>query len=417
MVLSAADFLLLDQVNEDLAAGALGAASEGLRAALEDLPKLQRPEFLARAILSRLAGFHEQAGARREREPEQVLPALDALIEQLVSGAQLWLAALPSEPDLPSGEGERPRGIAPRLQGFFLLRRLFKLAERWDALALWMARSRELGVRNEWLDDALVEGLQRGGRAEEALHAVRVARREFAGCESLARREAALLFELGDDQEASEVLRDAALRSRDPWAWRDLARAEYAAGRTEHACDALRCALAWHDPAEPGPVWRLHLELARRAAESGDEATAALEFHLAREARSQAGWGEGSELREFAVANGAWLGSHLVELEARPARDLRRKAIGQYRELWQARMRSIAKSASVVSVRDRFGFLDLDGETENIFFPMSLWPGKPPANGARVLAVVVSSWDARKGRASRSACWIGALTEQRAEKI
>ncbi len=396
-VLGAAGFLFLDGARAALERGDAAGAAKRTAAALEALASQRDPSYLALASIGPLRALGHVAGETLDRTPEETLPALDALLEGLAGTGPIWAAALPEE--WPNAD-PADRGPSPRLSAWLAVRRLGRLAERWDVLAALLPIAREGGLVDEWLLDTEVEALARCGRDDEALERLRVGRRRFPNSEALARREAWVLGRQGLDREAEAVLSESVLSARSPWPWRDLAERARSEGRDDEAGVLLRCALAFENAAEPGPTWGLHLDLAELALAAGDEPEAALELWLARRARQVAGWGAGRRIAAFLREAGPTLDRPLAELDTLdPAAVLGRARRG-YRDARSVYLERRARPATVRALKPTFAFLEVEGIAGQVFARTKLPGADCWEVGQACRVVVVRSFDAKRNRPS-----------------
>lgn len=409
VVCAAIAFLLLDRARERAAAGDLEEAAARIGEAIPKLDVLTEKSYVAMSLLGALRVFAEAVEERRNRQPEIAAPALEAVLDVLWPRHTAWIAAIPVEAaaDAPAtGETARP-AMPPRERAWLLLRKLLRSAARWEHLGQAMREALEHGVRSEWCADAAVQALQESGRPQEALDLVHQLERRFPRSEVLARRRATLLMTTGRVEDGMRSLRETALASTSPWAWRDLALRLLEDGESDEGVQALRCALAYEDRRNPGTTWRLHLTLAQIFLRQGDEPGAALEIWLARDARTCSGWGLGKDLTEIIQRNAPRITPLLDELDARPVQEIRRRGKNLYRRALTEYRRRHAVPATVTDVRSSFGFLQLSDGTNRVFFPTSLVPaGRRLEPGDELRAIVVRSYDAKKRRDSLRAVWL-----------
>ena len=425
-VLSSLSWIHLDRAKQCLARGDLEKGVEETLACLKTLPHQRDPKFMALALLGLLQTIDQELPPEGKEGWEDGVVALDRTLDGLKPQMEAWLSALPqeAEPARPRDHEYEKNGgktrIGPRLRGFYILRRLGKKASRWEILQTLPALAQKMGIQNEWLYQGEGEALLAKGAPDQALDVIRAARKRFPNSENLARQEAQVLMKLGDEKQAIDLLMETAAASRTPWAWRDLgemilatARVPEIEGRKEEkgdsltwAVEALQAGLSFQKPGEGGLVWKLHFQLAKLHYQMGDEVQGAMEAWLAREGRVLSGWGIGKELGEFLEANRNWIQARFEALDRVPAGENRRKAIALYHTTRRKILKRIAKRATVISLRPAYGFLKVEGLEENVFFSRKILHGKNLNQGAKVLAVLVHSYDPKKKRKSLKAVWM-----------
>ncbi len=427
-VRAAATWLRIDEVRNRIAADDLAGAAGLLTCCLGGLEAQRDPSYLALSLLGAFRAFANALGDEGSVAFEEGIVALDEVLGGLEHHAKAWLAALPLQsPDAGRGgrNGSNRRGepdrFGPRHRGFLLLRRLCLRGERWDLLRRVASLAEEMGVESEWLADAEVEAIARSGDPRGALAAVRQARKKFPRSEHLARHEARILGEMGQDAEAVDLLLEAAAAGHSPWPWRDLGDRILATGRiprerggdpseemspVEWAIAAYEAGLSHQRPEEPGTVWRLHFELARLYFDLGDERKAGREAWLAREARVLAGWGVGRDIQSFLDAHLPSLLPEFERLDRMKPGKLRKGALADYRKTRRSLMARLARPAEVTSVRASFGFLKVEGIRDPVIFSRKVLGNRSVSQGDRILAVVVRSYDVRRQRDSHRAVWL-----------
>jgi hypothetical protein len=161
------------------------------------------------------------------------------------------------------------------------------------------------------------------------------------------------------------------------------------------------------DVNQPGTVWKLHFELARLHLELGDEVRAAEEVWLAGEARTQAGWGMGRQVEDFRAENARHIEPILSRLDLESTGAARERARGRYTETRTRILRRLSRPAEIVALRSSFGFLRVEKIPGDVFFPARLLGRQDHKRGDRLRAVVVRSFDPKKGRESHQAVWLG----------
>lgn len=201
-------------------------------------------------------------------------------------------------------------------------------------------------------------------------------------------RKARALLGLERYEEATEILRQHVIRSRDWWVRFGLGQALTGIGDPQGAIAQLRLALA--DGYDLAKRWRVIVMLADLVSGT-DRELAAQHVALARQLRSEQGWPTDDALESMAE-----------QLDAPDVAD--RRILKEYWNAAEDPSAAPRQEGTIERVLDGegSGFLTPDGATEALYFSMGRGKTAPPV-GTRVSFTVVDSFDQKKQRPSQRA--------------
>ena len=422
-VLSGVVWLKLDLTKDKIKNNEYDIAIENIKFCFDVLKKVKDPSYIANALLGIIKIFINSLGVDRLSEWESTIVYADTLLTSIEEIYEKWFYALSKNNSQPQPNEEnkvrREEKVSPRLRMLFLIRKLAKFCEKWDLLVKIRELAKKEDMDNEWLAEAEIDALRKMGKIEEALNAVIEAKKKFPS-EHISRMESKILMETGNEVDSIKAMFETALSSKTPWPWRDLGDMVLNTGTIPNKIKELlpdydineivalfwKIGLSYHNLREPGKVWKIHFNLSKLLLSMGDEIGSAKEAVLAKEARIAGGWGVGMALERYLTEKEKWLNQHINKFSSLGEGELRKQVREEYVNLREEFFRKIAKPGKIITLRPAFGFIEVEGLKEKVFFKTKTIKLKDLKVGDKIWVIPVKSFDPKKKKESLKAVWI-----------